>query len=344
MKLDHRGIADICRSLSLLLHAGIGMGESLHLLAQEETGTRAAFLAEMGRCLEDGGQLSEAMAHSGCFPASVSAMTAIGEESGNLEEALSSLADYHDQRHRTGRQIKNALAYPSLILLLMLGVIGVLLVKVLPVFDAVYASLGGGLTGLSGSLLHLGVLLRKGLPVLLLLLVVFAVGVLVLALSPALREKGMDALRRRFGDRGVLRDFNNARFAQALAMGMGSGLNVEEALELAGKLLGDIPAAAARCEGCAEEVRRGMDLTQALEKAYLLPPARSRMLSVGIRGGNADRVMAEIADRMMEDAEEKLEALTGKIEPAMVLTASLLVGGILLTVMLPLMDIMSTIG
>lgn len=344
MKLDHRETADYCRSLSLLLHAGIGMADSIHLLAREESGPRAELLREMGGHMDDGGRLSEAMTRSGAFPAGVSAMTAIGEETGNLEGALASLADYHDQRHRTSRQIKNALAYPSLILILMLGVIGVLLVQVLPVFASVYASLGGQLMGLSGALLQLGQGLRKLLPALFVLLAAFAGMVLVFALCPGVAEKAMIFVRRRLGDRGVLRDFNNARFARALAMGMGSGLPAEEALELASRLLADIPSAAARCADCAEGVRQGEDLTQALEKAALLPPARSRMLSVGIRGGNADDIMAEIADRMMEDAEEALFSLVGKIEPAMVLLASLLVGGILLSVMLPLLDILSTLG
>lgn len=344
MKLNDRETADLCRSLHLLLHAGIGMADSIHLLAKEESGPRAELLREMGRKMDDGSRLSEAMLQSGAFPASVSAMTAIGEETGTLEEALSSLADYHDQRHRTNRQIKNALAYPSLILLLMLGVVGVLLVKVLPVFASVYASLGGQLTGLSGTLLHLGQGLQKLLPVLFTVLAAFAAAVAVFALCPGLAEKAMNRVRRRFGDRGVLRNFNNARFARALAMGMGSGLTVEEALDLAAKLLADIPAAAARCETCAVAVREGEDLSDALEKASLLPPARSRMLSVGIRSGSADTIMAEVADRMMEDAEETLSSLVGKIEPAMVLTASLLVGAILLSVMLPLLDIMSTVG
>lgn len=344
MKLTNRETAELCRSLSLLFHAGIGMADSVHLLAKDHAGPTAELLQNMGRHMDRGGRLSEAMAETAAFPAGVSAMVFLGEETGTLEEALSSLADYHDQRHRTGRQIRNAFAYPGMILVLMLGVIGVLLIKVLPVFDSVYASLGARLTGLSAGLLSLGQLLKACLPVLFAVLALLTVGTLLFALLPSAREKVLDSVRHRFGDRGVLRSFNNARFARALAMGMGSGLPVEEALDLAGSLLSDVPEAAKRCEICAENVRQGEDLTDALEKANLLPPARSRMLSVGIRGGNADQIMKDIADRMMEDAEETLSNQVSRIEPAMVLLASLLVGGILLAVMLPLMDIMSTIG
>jgi len=162
--------------------------------------------------------------------------------------------------------------------------------------------------------------------------------------SPAAAEKAVRLLKNRFGDKGILRQFNNARFAGALAMGMTSGLTIEEALDLSGKLLSDIPSGAVRWEHCAAAVHRGEDLTDALEDAGLLPKDKARMLAVGIRSGNGDQTMHLIADRMMEEAEEALTALVSKIEPAMVLTASILVGAILLSVMVPLLNIMSTIG
>ena len=91
-------------------------------------------------------------------------------------------------------------------------------------------------------------------------------------------------------------------------------------------------------------VRGGEDLTEALAAEKLLAPDKARMLAIGIRGGNADQVMHAVADRMLEEAEDDLAALVSRIEPAMVLTASILVGAILLSVMVPLLDIMSTIG
>ena len=81
-----------------------------------------------------------------------------------------------------------------------------------------------------------------------------------------------------------------------------------------------------------------------MDKAGFLPAAESRMLAIGLRQGSGDKVMDNIADRLMEQAEEALENTVAKIEPAMVLLASALVGMILLSVMLPLMNIMSAIG
>lgn len=344
MKLDHSQTAHFCRGLALLLHAGISLADGVFLLAEEESGPLRDLLHSLGTGMDDGKQLSTAMEQFDAFPAHAAGMIRIGEETGRMEEALNALADFYEERCRTSRQIKNALAYPSMILLLMLAVIAVLLIKVLPVFDEVYASLGSRLTGISAVLLDLGQMLETALPVMLALLTLLVAAVLLFALYIPFREKVTAWYACRFGDRGVSRKFNNARFARAMSMGLGSGLGVEEAMGLSAKLLADIPGAAARCRQCAAALEAGADFAAAMGEAGLLSPSQSRMLTVGLRGGNADRVMEDMAEKMMEEANEALETLVSRVEPAMVLIASALVGLILLSVMLPLVDIMSTIG
>lgn len=342
--LTDQQIGNLCRSFALMLHAGISLADSAFLLAEEEQAKYRELLNLLGRQLDQGILLSDAMEDSGAFPGYVTGLVRIGERTGRTEEAFSSLADYFEERHRINRQLQSALAYPSMILLLMLTVIGVLLVKVLPVFDKVYASLGSRLTGIAAGLLEFGQLLENALPVLLMLLVLAVICVLVLALNPALRERCAALVRRRFGDRGVSQKFNNARFARAMAMGLSSGLPLEEAMDLAKSLLSDTPDAAKRCARCSARLAEGASLAEAMAGSGLLRAADSRLLSVGLRGGNADQVMDKIADDLSEEARLALERSISRIEPAMVLTASALVGVILLSVMLPLMNIMSSLG
>lgn len=342
--LSHPDIAGLCQGLALQLHAGIRLGDGLFLLAQEETGPARALLDEMGRQLDEGGSLSAAVEKSEAFPAYVADMVRVGERTGRLEEALEALSAYYRERERMERQVRNALTYPSIILLLMLVVVGMLLVKVLPVFDAVYASIGGHLTGAAGGLLYLGQILSGMMPALWVLLAVAACGTLLLSCKRDLREKVLDIWRKHWGDKGIAARFNNARFARALAMGLSSGLALEEAVELASRLLENIPGAAARCHQCARLLEEGSGLGEALGSTGLLPLVSCRMLTLGFRSGSGDRVMEEIAQSLMDEANEALEDRVAKVEPAMVLTASLLVGVILLSVMLPLMNIMSSIG
>ena len=341
MNLTQNELSRLFRALSALLHAGISPAEGLFLLAQEETGSVAKLLTDMGRRLDFGESLSDVME---TFPAWARAMAAVGEETGRLEEALSFLADYCDEGVRTRRLLKQSLAYPAMLFALMLLVIGLLLTKVLPVFDQVYASLGTGLTGFSGGLLVLGQKLEQALPVLAVLLGMILAGFLVYRFAAPVRNYVNREFQKTLGDRGLLRKFNNARFARALAMGIGSGMTAEEALSVAGRLLSDLPGAAGRCAQAEALAEAGEDLSAALEKTNLLPPARSRMLAVGLCSGNVDKILTDVADRMETDARQALEDWLSHLEPALVLISAAMVGVILLSVMVPLLDILSVLG
>ena len=342
--LSFSEIAYFCRQLAMLLHSGIGAADGVFLLAREEGESLSPLLKDLGAGLDGGDTLAAATEATGAFPACVTGMVHTGEQTGRLEEALQALAQFYDQRSRSSRKIKNALTYPAILLALILVVVGVLLVKVLPVFDEVYASLGSRLTGVAAYLLRLGQLLKGALPVLFVLLTVLVLAALLYGFLAPVRDKVNRWWAARFGDRGVSLKYNNANFARALAMGLGSGLPLEQAAAQAGRLLADIPAAADRCSCCAQLLESGVPLAEAMGKTHFFSGAESRLLSLGLQQGNGDRVMEDIAQRLMEQADEALENTVARIEPAMVLLASLLVGTILLAVMLPLMNIMAAIG
>ena len=337
-------IAHVCRGLALQLHAGIPLADSFYLLAEDAEENLAKLLRQMGNGLDRGDELPQALENARCFPDYVLGMVCIGQCSGKLEQTFASLAAFYDRHDRQKRQIKNTLSYPCMVLVLMLVVVAVLLIKVLPVFDGVYASLGSRLTGVAAGLLHLGQLLERAMPVLLGALTLTCAFVFLYWKAEPVRKWINSCYQNRFGDRGIGRKFNNARFAEALAMGLSSGLSLEGSMELAENLLKSIPGAALRCSLCARLLGEGVDLAEAMKEAQLLPPGESRMLAVGLRAGNGDRVMEDIARRLSQQAEDALEEAVSRIEPAMVLVASLLVGLILLSVMLPLMNIMSTVG
>ncbi len=342
-KLTKLETASLCRELALLLHAGVGPGDGLALLA-EEGGGLAELLSGMAARADDGTPLSAAMEAAEAFPTYVTGLVKVGERTGRTEEALTALADYYEDRERMERQLRGALTYPAVLLLLMLAVIVVLLAKVLPVFNEVYASLGGRLTGVAGGLLGLGRVLDDALPVLCGVMALAAVFLAAFSLSGGFRDRILTFWRKHRGDRGVSRQMNDARFAQALAMGLGSGLSAEEAVRLAAELLEDVPRAADRCRACLARVEQNGDLAAALRETEMLPAAACRLLALGVRGGTGDAAMGEIARRLSEEAENALARKAGRVEPALVLGTSLLVGAILLSVMLPLTHIMTAIG
>jgi len=339
--LSNEELSLFCMELSLLLRAGIGVGEGVYLLAQDSGDEQMRSMAE---AVEEGKTLTAAMREGGAFPDYVCGLIAVGEQTGRLEEALVSLAEYYDNRDQLNRWIRSALVYPAVLFLVMLAVIVILLVKVLPVFNTVYASLGGRLTGLAGGLLRLGQGLDAVMPVLCVLLFVLVLGVLGFSVSHSFREKVLGLWRNLRGDKGLSRQISAARFVQALAMGLCSGLTPEEAVELSCHLENDLPAAQTRYQRCKKALADGSDLAGALEAGEILLPSFARMLTLAERSGSTDTVVEEIARRLSRSAEEELEKQVSRVEPAMVIVTSLLVGVILLSVMLPLMHIMSAIG
>lgn len=342
---SHEEISALCMELALFLRSGLDAAGGLSLLAQEESaGDMKSLLSSMADGMDMGRTLSAVFRESEQFPEYVCGLIAVGEQTGHLEEALRALSRYYEHRARLDRHLRSALMYPAVLLMIMLVMIVVLLTKVLPVFEDVYASLGGRLTGVAGGLLALGQALDAAMPVLCVLLALAVLLLAAFAGSRGFRTRVLSVWRKRGGDRGVSRKLNMARFAQALAMGVSSGLTVEESLDLAAALLEDIPAAKRRCEVCREKLDDGAPLARAMNESGLIPAAECRLLELGVRSGCHDSVMAQIAERLSEEGDAALEARMNQIEPALVVIASVLVGAILLSVMLPLMNIMTAIG
>ena len=341
--LRDEALTELSGELAMLLHAGLDIAGGLAMLAEDAEGPDRELLTALRRDAEEGLPLSECMERSGAFPPEVCAQVRCGERTGRLEETLSAMAESGESRLRLARQLRSALLYPSILFLLMLLVIGVLLIRVLPVFEEVYASLGGGMTGLAGGLLRLGEWLAAALPWLAPILAVLAALGLAFAGSQRFRE---EALRRwsggRWGDRGVSRKLQDARIAQSLSLGLRSGLSGEEALALAAPQCA--PAAGERCHRAEKLLAEGLGFAEALRQGEALPPAACAMLALGIRSGSGDTVIREIARRLTEEGENALRERAERVEPALVLVASVMVGIILLAVMLPLLRVMSALG
>ena len=343
IRLESGEISSLCMELSLLFHAGIGVSDGLHLLAEENPQNRE-LLEGMAKQADLGKPLSEAMQASGAFPDYAVGMAAVGEKSGRTEEALHALSDYYDGRERLFQRIRSALLYPAVLLLLMVVVIAVLLMKVLPVFNDVYTSLGGQLTGLAGGLLAFGQALDAAMPFLCVLLAAAVIFLAAFASSDSFRDAILRRRSLRGGDMGIFRGVASARFAQALSMGLSSGLTIEDSIQMASTLHKDNPAAVERYRDCLARMEKGSGLADAMRESGALPPACCSILALGMRGGSGDTVMAEIARRLEEESEADISARVGRVEPTLVIVTSLLVGVILLSVMLPLMNIMAAIG
>lgn len=344
-QLTNQEISSFCEQMEWLVHSGVGVGEAFHLTAEDEADkTLQAMLLQVAERVDGGASVADALKEVGCFPGHVCGSLATGEKTGRLEEAFRALKLYYQEKEQAGRRIKSALLQPTFLLLLLMVVLGVLLAYVIPTFESVYASLGGRMTGMAGVLLRIGLWLREWIWIVYIPVGAVLLLTLLFSVCTPVRETTVRFFKKIGGDRGVMRMENDAAIAQVLAMGLGSGLPLEDTMELAAEVMEDVPKAKRRCLQCKEALVGGIPLLDALKESEILPQSACRLLSVGMQGGNGDAVMREIADKLSGEAEEALANKVDKIEPALVLTVSVLVGMILLLVMLPLMNIMETIG
>ncbi len=343
-RMHNFDIACLCKELGLLIRSGIGAGDSIYVLSARQNDGRKKLFELMGKELDSGKPLYHAFEQAGCFPSYVTGMVKAGEKTGKLEDALMALSQYYEQKDRMDEDIKNALMYPCVLMLIMVAVIVVFMIKVLPVFNDVYSSFGSSLTGPAWMFSEIGKLLGNIVPFLFVLLGIAVVLLIVYVSSETARNGLISWWSKKNGNKGISGKINSARFASVLAMGLSSGLSAGETIELAADMLEDAPEAAEICKDCAEAVNGGKDIIEAIESEDILPAYACRMLEIGLKSGEQDSIMKDISARLEEEASRAVEGITAKIEPVMITVSCGLVGIILLSVMLPLINIMSAIG
>ncbi|HIQ72740.1 MAG TPA: type II secretion system F family protein [Candidatus Onthenecus intestinigallinarum] len=331
-----------CDQIALMLRAGIALYDAAGMLRESYAGTALEpKLAEIDRKIRESGSLYEAMQEAGCFPAYAVYMVRVGERSGNLEAIMTALSDYYAWEHKVRGAIRSAVFYPAVLVAMMAVVILVLITFVFPVFTQVYESMGVGMTGSSQLAIRVALGFGRGVLAVALLLAV-GIAVVALLMRTRRRERVLQALLRAFPPaRRAMEKIESGRIALALSMLLTGGYPLEEALELVQDVL-TAPSAREKVRVCCEEIRSGASFAQAMEHARLFEPMYVQMCRVGLSAGQIDTVMKRLCEIYDEETDAEIRRLVSYIEPTLVGVLSVVAGAILLSVMLPLMSLMSS--
>ncbi len=334
-----------CRELHQLVRTGIPLAEGLTMLREDETDpdTRS-WLEALCRSTEEGLPLASALRETGAFPAYMTDMVSLAEETGRLEDVLLSLQRHYDRQLRMAADIRGAVAVPVTLFAVMVAVVILLVTQVLPVFDRVFAQLGVRMGAVATGMMNAGAVLAKAGTGIAVVLVAAAAAALVIALVPTLREKFAAGFRRSFGGRGILGQMAAARFASSMSMAVASGLSMEESVALSAKLCGGAKEIDEKTERCRKEIEEGGSPADALADSGLFSGRDCRLLKLAEQTGSLPDTLEDLAQRQEEESLRRIDRTVGAIEPAIVVITSALAGVILLSVMLPLMGLLSTIG
>lgn len=286
----------------------------------------------------------DAMLESGLFGRQAAGLVAAGAESGRLEDALLALHSYYARVDGILRRAKAALMQPAAMLGMSVLVFLLVCVKILPVFDSVYASMGTSLDGLPGALLAFGTWLRHNSIAIGCALAGTAVLIAIIWIIPSSRAFIIKTAERSFGDRGPFRKLSDARFVQAVSMGLDAGLAPDEACRMAASGYEPGSSARARYDACSEGLSDGARLHEMLLAHGIVDAACSMLVESGSLAGREPDAVREAAAMTLSDAEQALDKLSGLVEPAVTAAGSLLVGATVLSAMLPLLGVMASLG
>jgi len=343
-ELSNVEIASFCSQMAMILKAGITPSDGMDILLQDtQSSSGRELIEQIKEVCYQGESFYEAVSRTGVFPDYVLNMIRLGEESGNLEITMQSLADYYNRQENIAENVKSAVSYPMIMIFMMLLVIIVLITKVLPIFSQVFEQLGSSMNAFSTSLMKLGTRLSSSSVVLITILILILLAYFFFTKFGA----GKKAINKFLNNFGPTKRFYDAvacsRFASGIAMTMNSGMDTYESLDMLSELV-ENPRMQAKIEVCKKALEEGQSFPDALSQAEIFSTLYSRMIAVGFTTGTVDTVMNQIADRYDLEVDKRLHNIISVLEPTLVIILSLIVGIILLSVILPLMGIMSSIG
>lgn len=342
--LSNTELTTFCSQFALILRSGISSLEGLSIM-QEDTpkGEGQELLSGMIRTMEETGSLYEALTASEVFPPYLCSMVEIGEQSGRLDDVMASLSEHYRREDEMAKNIKSAVSYPLVMLGMMIVVIFVLIVKVLPVFNEVFQQLGTGLGGISGTILSLGNTVSRYALVFVLVAAVIAGLFLYFAFTTKGRRQIRVFARSFLPTRKLMQKIACSRFASGMYLSLSSGLDTDQSLEMVSRLV-DHPVIQEKIRNIQALILEGTSFADAVSQTNMFSGIYARMVSIGYKTGAMDDVMKQISVQYDEEIDSRMSDLVAKLEPTLVAILSIIVGLILLSVMLPLMGIMSNIG
>lgn len=343
-EIKSKDLSIMSRQLSSVLLSDVDISNGI-LMLEEQTGCirLRLLLQNVYDRLQEGASLGIAMEDESELPDYLIHMVKIGDESGRLDLVFEQLSEYYEKDANIRNKIRNATTYPAILSVIMIWVIGLLIVQILPLFENILMSMGGSLPKSTTALLNLSsFLLTYSIPL------IFFLGVIVLL---SLWFKGtakgklfFDALSLKIPFVKTLKKrVITARFARSMMILLESGVPIETALLRIADLM-ENEVIANRLKKAGEDIINGANFTTAIQQTEVFPPLLLRMITVGERTGRLGRMLGDMAETFDKDIDDVLQKLATIVEPALIIVLSTIVGYIMLSVMLPLIQIMSVLG
>ncbi|MBA3500918.1 MAG: type II secretion system inner membrane protein GspF [Myxococcota bacterium] len=333
-------VAAFTRQMATLLKAGIPLAESLGALVEQVTNIRLKTpLAEVRTNVNEGSSLADALArHPKIFDELFVSMVRAGELAGNLDEVLTRLADFLEGAQKLKSKVQSAMIYPMVMVLVTVGIIGVLMVKVIPEITSMFSQQGKTLPINTRMLIASSGFMGNHWKAILLVMIAGS----ILFVKWKATKDGKETWHRfvlKIPVVGVLvRTINVSRFARTLGTMLESGVPMLRALDTSKQIVANVVLRDA-IENAKRAVTEGESLAQTLKKSGQFPPTMIHMTAVGERAGQLEQMLERVATTYESEVDVKLGRMTALLEPLILVIMGGIVAFIVFSILQPIMDL-----
>lgn len=344
-RIKTRHLTSFCRKFAIMINAGIPIVDAIaNLMKTSESRKLRGLLENVYNDLLIGKLLSESFGrYPKTFPAFFRNMVYIGEISGNLDVIMVKLANYYEKDSRIKQKAKSAMVYPAILVCLVVFVLIALLLFVLPQFKELISQLGGEMPLITKIVMDTSDFISENFPVI-------ALGATILWLF--IWFFGKTKTGRKFYDQAKLKipvvkritiSVLTSRFARGFGTLLSSGIQIIEAMNVMSNLLGN-KVVEEKFMFVSEEIKVGQPIAKSIEAINVFPSMLTEMVSVGEMTGELDNILNTTADYFDDQVDVSISRMTAMIEPTLIIAIGIIVALVILSIFLPIMSIMNSIG
>lgn len=344
-RVKAKHLAMFARQFATMVDAGLPLVRAITALAeQSDHATIKETLPKVRADLEAGSSFSGALAkHPKVFPNLLTGLVAAGEISGDLSSAMNRIADSYEKDARLRSKVVSAMTYPVVVLNLAIIIVIFMMIFIVPQFKKIFAGLGGDLPLPTQILINISNSMVIVLPILIVLAVT---GVVLYRRNKQARKlrEIIDPIKLKFPILGkFMQKIAVARFARTLSSLLASGVPMLQALEIVSTTAGNIIISDAIDE-VRSAVRSGKPINTTLAEHPVFPPLVIQMISTGEETGALPEMLIKIAEYYEREVETTSESLSSLIEPLLLLFLAVIVGGIVISLYLPIFTVFSLVN
>ena len=343
--LSYAELGSFFENMAMMIKAGITVNEAAGLLKEEtaaEKNALSAALDTLSDKLSEGFTLEEAMRETGSFPDYATDMIGVAEYTGRQEDTLFHLSEYYRTEESMKNVLVSAVRYPVILLIMVIAVLAVMLKLVFPAFYGVYSNLTGSLGASSFRYIDVSFTICRVL--LVVTIVLLAILVIGICMWKAGKRDAVTKLLSKFPVFGpLIEHLDLYRFTSCFDMFIASGEMQDEALKKSLPVV-ETESLRNKINRCIEKMDAGMSFSQTAYEEKLYDAVNNRMLIPAERSGMLDTILQKILRNLKETSEANISRIANTMEPLLTGLLMIFIGLMLISLMVPLIGIMNSIG